>query len=232
VRQGGHFVVRTTWHHAPLEDAGGGPFDLFAALRKLKGKQVGDFDARVAADERHGFAAVPCRVVAVRKPAEAAQEAKSRILAEAKKKHATVDPRTLEACEYFFVLTSLSRGDFAAESVLVLYRLRWQIEVEFKRLKSLLHLDDLRAMTPASIRAALAAKLLGAVLVEELATAGGSGEQHWNLTQLLYDSARQAILGPHAALRWLTDRTTRANCPLPGHRQRSLQCGTVQARFA
>ena len=52
--------------------------------------------------------------------------------------------------------------------------MRWQIEITFKRLKSLLHLDQLRAKEPALARAYILAKLLGALLVEELAASGVS----------------------------------------------------------
>lgn len=223
VRDGGLFLVRTTWHHTPLEASDGGCFDLFDVLRGLKDGAVGDVDIRVAPDARHGFEAVPCRLVAVRKPAAAADAAKKRILAEAKKKGHKVDPRTLEACEYFFVLTSVSRHAFDGQAVLSLYRLRWQIEVEFKRLKSLLRLKDLRAVTRESIRAALAAKLLGAVLIQELLDAPKDGTQHWTLSQALYESTRQAILGMDAAAKWLTDKATRVCLPAPDVRERLPQ---------
>jgi hypothetical protein len=232
VKGGGLFVVRTTWHHTPLERPDGSPFELFDTLGGLSEAEAGDFDVQVAQDERHTFDAVPCRLVAVRKPAEAAQAAKERILKEAKKKGRKVDPRTLEACEYFFVLTSLPREAFSAEAVLSLYRLRWQIEVEFKRLKSLLRLDDLRALTPATIRAALAAKLLGAVLLQDIIAKPKVDTQHWTFSQALYESARHVILGTQACARWLTDESAKAFLPPPDSRARLLQTNVLTKQFA
>ena len=55
---------------------------------------------------------------------------------------------------------------FDARQLGALYRLRWQIELLFKRLKSLLHLDRLPAKDPALARAWLHAHLLIALLVE------------------------------------------------------------------
>ena len=49
-----------------------------------------------------------------------------------------------------------------------LYRLRWQIELTFKRLKSLLGLGQLPKRTDASARAWLHGKLFAALLVERL----------------------------------------------------------------
>jgi IS4 transposase len=43
---------------------------------------------------------------------------------------------------YIIVATSFS-DDISAERVLDLYRMRWQIETAFKRLKSLFHYDDI-----------------------------------------------------------------------------------------
>ncbi|WP_205940862.1 transposase, partial [Escherichia coli] len=54
--------------------------------------------------------------------------------------------------------------EYSAEQVADCYRLRWQIELAFKRLKSLLHLDALRAKEPAWIFA----NLLAAFLIDDI----------------------------------------------------------------
>jgi IS4 transposase len=50
------------------------------------------------------------------------------------------------------------------------YRFRWQIELAFKRMKSILNLDELPAKDPALARTVLYAKLLAALLVEDFTT--------------------------------------------------------------
>jgi hypothetical protein len=57
---------------------------------------------------------------------------------------------------------------WSAAQVLELYRCRWQIELAFKRLKSLLQLGQLPKQDPASARAWLQLKLLLALLIERL----------------------------------------------------------------
>ena len=79
-----------------------------------------------------------------------------------------VTAATLAAADYVLVLTSLPPAAADAAAVLELYRLRWQIECAFKRLKSLLHLDALRAFDPQLAQTYLLAKLLGALLVDAL----------------------------------------------------------------
>ena len=53
-----------------------------------------------------------------------------------------------------------------AEEVVRLYRMRWQIELAFKRLKSLGGFADLQASDPRLARTWLLAHLIAAVLIE------------------------------------------------------------------
>jgi len=59
----------------------------------------------------------------------------------------TFGHHALIAAEFLIIGTSLPAEDYPAEEVLAAYRLRWQIELAFKRLKSLLHTDKLPAHT-------------------------------------------------------------------------------------
>jgi IS4 transposase len=52
--------------------------------------------------------------------------------------------------------------------VLELYRLRWQIEMKFKTLKSVLHLGNVPARTDETLRVYICAKLLIALLIDSL----------------------------------------------------------------
>ena len=102
---------------------------------------------------------------ALRKSAAAAQTAKEELR---KERGANIQPQTLELAEYVVVLTSLSPKTVSASQVLTLYRGRWQIELVFKRLKSLLGVGELAKYDPDSARAWLQAKLLTALLMERL----------------------------------------------------------------
>jgi IS4 transposase len=55
-----------------------------------------------------------------------------------------------------------------AQSVLDLYRIRWQIEMKFKTLKSVLHLGTVPVRTDAALQVYLLAKLLVALLIDLL----------------------------------------------------------------
>src|SRR5947199_91318 len=66
----------------------------------------------------------------------------------ARKDQRRIDPRTLEAAGYLILITSLDAKAFPPETLATLYRVRWQIELAFKRMKSILHLDRLPAKDP------------------------------------------------------------------------------------
>jgi IS4 transposase len=102
---------------------------------------------------------------AMRKSAAAAEQAKEELR---KERGEGLQPQTLELAEYVVVLTSLDPKVASAIQVLALYRGRWQIELVFKRLKSLLGVGDLAKYDPDSAKAWLQAKLLTALLLERL----------------------------------------------------------------
>jgi transposase len=66
------------------------------------------------------------------------------------------------------VFTTLRSKELSTRDVLELYRVRWQIELRFKHLKSLLGLGCLPKYDDASCRAWIQAKLLCGLLIERL----------------------------------------------------------------
>jgi IS4 transposase len=76
-----------------------------------------------------------------------------------------MDPRSLQFAGFTFLLTNLP-ADISTASVLALYRFRWQVEMKFKVLKSLLDLDHIPARTDAGVRVWVFAKLLIAHLID------------------------------------------------------------------
>ena len=80
--------------------------------------------------------------------------------------------RTLELAEYFIMWTSLKK--LRASEVLELYRLRWQIELVFKRMKSILGLGHLPKKDPLSAQAWLEGKLFVGLLIEHMVDAAAA----------------------------------------------------------
>jgi IS4 transposase len=102
------------------------------------------------------------------KDEDAAQAELRRVKRKAQKNQRVGDPRTKLGARYMMIVTSLDAETYPAADVLALYRLRWQIELAFKRLKSLLHLDRLPAKNKELARAWLNAHLMLALLIDEM----------------------------------------------------------------
>lgn len=166
VEQGGDVLVRLPWNNFPLEDEFGKPFDLFVALRSLETAQAGDFTVQSAF--KRGIPAIPGRLIALRKTPEQAEKSRRKIREQARKKGKTPDARTLEAAGYIFLFTTVARESLGAAQALDLYRLRWQIELAFKRLKGILEIDEIPVQDETLCKTFLSAKLLGALLIEDL----------------------------------------------------------------
>ena len=178
VSGGGDVVVRITWRNLPLLHADGGPLDILAAVRDLKAGHIADIDVQIAPDEKGGIPAIAGRLVVLRKSQEALERTRRSILAQGRKKGHTPDARTLDAAGYVFVFTTVSRQRLSAVEVMELYRLRWQIELAFKRLKSITELAEMAAHDPDLCRAYLCSKLIGALLIEDL-THGADAFSPW-----------------------------------------------------
>jgi hypothetical protein len=161
VENGAHFLVRLNWVNLPLVTLDGQSVDLLAYCRTVEGTTPSEFTVRV-----RGSNMAPVRLLIVRKTKTAAAESRQRKEKERGKK-GTVDLRTLEATEYVMLLTSAPAEQLTIEQAFELYRFRWQIELTFKRLKSIIDLDQLPAKNAALAKVILYAKLLGALLVDD-----------------------------------------------------------------
>lgn len=165
LRQQGDVIVRLNGASFPLLSArSDAAFEILPRLRKLRGRQPNEWPVRFKATGGPWTG----RLGAVRKSRTAAAAAKKRIQREASRKRKCVRPETLEFAEYVFVFTSLPREVLSTWQVLDLYRARWQIELCFKRFKSLLGLGHLPKRSDASARAWIEGKLLTVLLIERL----------------------------------------------------------------
>ncbi|MCY0909737.1 MAG: transposase [Sulfobacillus thermotolerans] len=106
----------------------------------------------------------------MRKSAAATGKIRRTVHKDARAHGHTASQEALKAANDVLILTTLSAAEADAAEILELYRLRWQIEIAFKRLKSLIHMDELRAFDPDLAQTYLLAKLLGAVLVDAIRT--------------------------------------------------------------
>jgi hypothetical protein len=161
---GGHVLVRVNPKSLPLLDTEGEPFRLVDQLRWTIVGQVREWPTIV----RHGGRDYPGRLVAVKRDRWSACLERRALRKRASKKQKKLSRMALFLAGYFFVWTDVSTETLDAAAVLAWYRCRWQIELYFKRMKSILGLGNLPKRREDSCRAWLHGKLLVALLLERL----------------------------------------------------------------
>lgn len=162
-----YVLVRVNTASLPLYDRQGQPFALLDAVSGIEQP----FETRewlVSVKEQDG-PAIAGRLCALRKSEQAIEQAQKKLIANASKKQKQLQPETLEYAKYVIVFSTYPQAEFSTEELLEWYRIRWQVELAFKRLKTLLDMGHLPKYDPSSSRAWLYGKLFLALLTEKLA---------------------------------------------------------------
>ena len=171
--RGGDVMIRMNLVTLPLygRAADAGREDVLAHARTLAIGEVRSWPVEVRPTKPGRGAAspasIPGRLCALKKSRTASEKARERVRRESQRGGCELRPETLEAADYVFVFTTLPEEVDAAQ-VLAIYKLRWQIELEFKRLKSLIQLGHLKKHDPQAARSWLQGKLLVALIVARL----------------------------------------------------------------
>jgi len=168
-----HVVVRLNHQNLPLWRDAHTRFDLYAWLRSLNAPA----EHPVQINTPFGWFAM--RVLASPLAPEKAEEARRQVRENARKKKYTPSEKSLLAAGFFLLITDLSVSLWPMKRVFWLYRMRWQVELQFKTYKSLLQLDHLRSHEPKLARTYLLAKLLLVLLIDQLSGTVHSQQPDW-----------------------------------------------------
>lgn len=165
----GQVMLRFHSTNLPLFKRNGKRIKALELLRTLKNDEaeVGDWDVwfRDPSDKEH---LVKGRICAIRKSEEAIKIAKKALRQRASRKGTRLREETLEYAEYVTIFSTLNRHNFKANDILALYRGRWQIELVFKRLKSIAKVGHLPKTESESCISWLHGKMVIALLAERL----------------------------------------------------------------
>lgn len=160
----GDVLMRLNSFIFPLLTQAGKAFDLLAHLRKLPRRGAREW----AVCFEEGGQRYAGRVCALRKNALATARAQKKIHRKANKRQKEASAEALALAGFIVVFTTVPQTELTSEEVLELYRIRWQIELRLKHLKTFLGLGCLPKYDAQSCRAWIQAKLLFARLVERL----------------------------------------------------------------
>lgn len=170
-RQQAYPCVRVNPVSLPLWDERGRPFPL---LQKLKAMKLAGKPKEWPVSVRFEEEVIPGRLCAVRKSEEAMERAQRRLTRKQQQGKSEATPETREYARFILVFTTIPSRLATTQQVLEFYRLRWQIELTFKRLKSIVQLGHVPKQHDQSSRAWLYGKLFVALLGEKLIRVGSA----------------------------------------------------------
>ncbi len=131
-----------------------------------------------------------CRLVAWRVPEEVANRRRQKLIGTARDKGNRLPSRArLAWCDWMVLVTNVAQENLTPCEMAVLYRARWQIELLFKRWKSLGLVAKLKGSTVARQMAQVWARLLGVLL------------QQWLLLTSVWGDIRHSLAKASQAIR-------------------------------
>lgn len=165
----GHFVTRYMNGVFSLEKDHV-PFDLLKECLELNYGEIKEW-AVEAYTKKPNPLRESIRICAIKKSEEQAELSVKKAKSDFKKRQRRIYPDTLEFYRYVILLTSLPE-EITAARVLEIYRYRWQVEIAFKRLKSIIGLGHLPKIDEESCKAWLHGKMFVALLAQAIVDEG------------------------------------------------------------
>ena len=150
------------------------PIDLAKHLSELE-------DSACEMDVLMGGGKLPqvtCRLITLRVGEQVANERRRRLRKEAKKKGRAVSQHHLRMCDWTLLITNVPQRSLPLKMVRALYTVRWQIELIFKQLKSILRIHQSDTGNENRLRCELYGKLIGAVIIHRIHAA--ETNRFWN----------------------------------------------------
>jgi hypothetical protein len=191
VDNGGEALVRMKSISFVLRNADGRQFKLLSRLKKLRVGCVGEWPVLVVGDNER---LIPGRVCALKR-SKAAEEAELKRILRSNARHGrSPGAKAIEAAKYICVFTTVGQSHLSATEVMELYRARWQVELAFKRMKSLQDFGHLPKHDEESAKAWLFGKLLAGLLAEKIIETADSISP-WGYIKIRQEGQTQAVRG-------------------------------------
>lgn len=119
------------------------PIDLLKWAKQMQEGQIKQAWVWVGASKKGPF-----RLIVQKEPKEVADAKRHKLRTDKQNKRKGLTKRRLALCDLNIYLTNLNEGEWPAEFVIQLYRIRWQIEILFKVWKSILKIGKVHQMKP------------------------------------------------------------------------------------
>jgi hypothetical protein len=122
-----------------------------------------------------------CRLLVERVPPAVVEKRRRKLREYARKKQVVLSAETLALAEWTLIITDIPVALLSIPEARVLLAVRWQIELLFKRWKSLFQIDQWRSQDPWRILTELYAKLIGVLILNWILLMEGWRTPHSSL---------------------------------------------------
>lgn len=180
VAKGVFFLTRFLVRTVVLDPVTHKRFDLHKHLSGMGGDAC-EMDVVIGGDK---MPKVPVRLIALRVSEAVANERRRRLRKEAKKKGRIPSKYHLKMCDWTVLTTNIPQRWLPLEMLRMLYTVRWQIELLFKQLKSILCIHQSDTGNEHRLRCELYGKLIGAVIIHRV---------HATATNRLWNRQRREV---------------------------------------
>ncbi len=162
-------------------------------LTQLKKQKYDVIELNVYLGSKHKL---PVRLIAYRLPDSVVNERRRRAKAAAKKKGYALSDKHLALLAFSIYITNVDASVWSADVIGTIYRLRWSVELTFKRWKSLLHIDYLKGTRPERVRTLIYSRLTAIVLLNDF----------YMIAAHFMQSNHDRELSPHKFYQWLLQK--------------------------
>jgi hypothetical protein len=182
-----YFVSRLETKCVLYEPTTGKRFDLLAHLNLSSEDQV-EMNLLVGCEIK-----LACRVLAVRLPPDVVQERRRKAQANARRKGRTLSTNKLAWLAWNVYITNVPPTMLTLHQAVLIYTLRWQIELLFRLWKNEAHLDRVAGRLRERVLCELYAKLIGMVVFHYLTAPIRWAERELSPIKALQTFQRHAI---------------------------------------
>lgn len=164
LRKGAYFLSRFFVGTTLLDPDSGKPIHIEKISKTLTGNAY-ELKVLMGAQQKTRIA---CRLIALRVPEEEANKRRRKLRATARAKGRTPSRLHLTMCDWTVMVTNAPETMLPAERVRPFYSLRWQIELLFKQMKSVLCINYSNTGKEYRLRCEIYGKLIIAIFIQRI----------------------------------------------------------------
>ena len=191
-----NFIIRLKYGAFNLYNKDGSELNLLEKLRGVTSDTAVDIEVYVNLNNL-GFTKL--RICAIKIPDDKLNKVERKLKRNDSKKQRKTSKNALNMAKFVVVITALPNS-ISADEIISLYRLRWQVEIYFKRLKSIIDFGNIPLKREDNTMAWLNGKLMISLLIEQIISEVSfppeltKSRSIWREIKLIYRMIRDNIL--------------------------------------